>query len=88
MAATIGEAYAINCTVTGAESLTGATITYRWFKNGELMADERAVTLFFVSLSFSDAGRYACQVSVQSNQLSGPIANTSTNSLNIVLTRK
>ena len=45
-------------------------------------------TLSFTSLSFSDAGGYTCQATVMSNLLSGPIARSSTSTVEVHLTCK
>ena len=78
--------YSLTCTVTGAERLTGSTITYQWFKDGVMVSGQTMETFSFTPLSFSDAGRYTCQATVMSSLLSGPVTNTSSNSVNVTLT--
>ena len=80
--------YSLTCTVTGAERLTGSTITYQWFKDGVVVSGQTMETLSFTPLTFSDAGRYTCEATVMSNLLSGPIATNSSSSVDITLTCK
>ena len=82
-----GSMYALNCTVTGARKLTdaGANVTYQWFKNGIEVSDQTMFTLPFSPLTFSDAGKYTCQVVVISILLSAPIATNSTNAVEVTL---
>ena len=82
----VGSMYSLSCTVSGAGMLTGATITYQWFKDGVVMSGQTMETLSFTSLSYSDAGGYTCQATVMSSLLSGPI--NSSNSIGVYLTCK
>ena len=60
----VGSEYSLTCSaVTEAEKLTDP-VTYQWFKNGEVVSNQTMATLSFPSLTFSDAGRYTCQVTV------------------------
>ena len=76
--------YSLTCTVTGAEGLTGSTITYQWFKDGEVVSDQTMETLSFPSLSFSHAGGYTCQATVMSSLLSRSIIITSNSNAIVV----
>ena len=80
-----GSTYSLNCTVTGAEMLTGST-TYQWFKNDDMVVGQKVKTYSITPLSFTDAGGYTCQAIIMSNLLSGPITMISSNSINITLT--
>ena len=79
-----GSMYSLTCTVTGADRLTGSTITYQWFKDDVMVPAQTMETFSFTSLFFSDAGRYTCQATVMSSLLSGPI--TTNNSVDVTLT--
>ena len=83
----VGTMYSLTCTVTGAEGLTGSTITYRWFNDGGVVSGQTMETLSFTSLTFSDAGRYTCEATVMSSLLSGgPITTPRSNSIAVTLT--
>ena len=84
----VGAMYSLTCTVTGAERLTGSTITYQWFKNGEIVSDQTMETLSFTPLAFSDAGEYTCEATIMSSLLSGPITTTRSTPLDITLVCK
>ena len=81
-----GSTYSLTCSVTGAERLTGSTITYQWFKDGVMVSGQTMETFSFTPLSFSDAGGYSCQATIMSDLLSGPITTTRSNSVNVTLT--
>ena len=85
---TVGAMYSLTCTVTGAERLTGSTITYQWFKDGVVVSDQTMETLSFSSLIFFDAGGYTCEATVMSSLLSSPITTTISSSVDITLTCK
>ena len=71
--------YSLTCTITGAERLTDAMVTYQWLKNGVEESGQTMANLSFSTLTFSDAGNhYTCRATVTSSLLSGPITNTST----------
>ena len=80
--------YSLTCTVTGAEGLTGAMVTYQWLKNGAVVSGQTMATLSFSPLTFSDAGSYTCQATITSSLLSGPITTNSTSSIDVTLTCK
>ena len=80
--------YSLTCTVTGAESLTDAMVTYQWLKNGAVISNQTMATLFFSPLAISDAGSYTCQVTVTSSLLSEPITTNINNSIDVTLTCK
>ena len=84
----VGSMYSLTCTVTGAERLTGAMMTYQWFKSGDILLNETMATLSFQSLVISDAGGYTCQATVTSSVLGAPISSNSTNAVGVNLTRK
>ena len=84
----MGAMYSLTCTVTGAEGLTGSTITYQWLKDGVLMSGQTMETLSFTSLTFPDAGRYTCQATVISSLLSGTITTTNVNPVDVILSCK
>ena len=76
----VGLMHSLTCAVTGAERLTDIVIAYQWSKNGVAVPDQTVMTLSFTPLTFSDAGRYACQATVSSSLFSVPIAHKSANS--------
>ena len=81
-----GSMYSLTCTVTGAERLTDAMVTYQWLKNGAVVLDQTMATLSFSPLTFSDAGSYTCQATVTSSLLiSGTTTTAPSNSENIRL---
>jgi hypothetical protein len=84
----VGSMYSLICTVTGAERLTGAMMTYQWLKNGAVISGQTMATLSFSPLTFSDAGSYTCQATVTSSLLSAPITTDPSNSLSVQLTRR
>ena len=84
----VGSMYSLTCTVTGAESLTDAMVTYQWLKNGAVISDQTLATLAFSPLAISDAGSYTCQATVTSSLLSDPITTNITNSIDVTLTCK
>jgi hypothetical protein len=84
----VGSMYSLTCTVTGAERLTDAMVTYQWLKNGAVVSDQTMATLSFSPLTFSDAGSYTCQATVTSSLLGDPITTASSNSVDIRLTCK
>ena len=77
--------YSLTCTVTGAERLTGSTITYQWFKDGVVVSDQTMETLSFTPLTFSDAGGYTCEATIMSSLLSGPITTTRSSPVDVTL---
>ena len=81
----VGSVYSLTCTVTGAERLTdaGAMVTYQWLKNGAVVSDQTMATLSFSPLTFSDAGRYTCQMTITSSLLRVPDISHSINSVGI-----
>ena len=85
---TVGAMYSLTCAVTGAERLTGSTITYQWFKDGVMVSGQAMETLSFTSLTFSDAGGYTCEATVMSSLLSGPITTTRSSPVGITLVCK
>ena len=80
-----GSSYSLNCTVTGAERLNGSTITYQWFKDGEMVSGQAMKSYSFARLSFSDAGGYTCRVTLMSDLLSGSFTTTSLNPISVTL---
>ena len=72
----IGSIYTLNCTVIGAEKLTDSTITYQWFKDGEVVSEEVTETFTSTSLSFLNAGEYTCQATVVSSLLDEQIVSS------------
>ena len=82
----VGSMYSLTCTVTGAERLTDAMLTYQWLKNGVVVSGQTMATLSFSSLTFSDAGSYTCQATATSSLLSAPITTASINSESVRLT--
>ena len=83
----VGSMYSLTCTVTGAEGLTDAMVTYQWLKNGTVVSGQTMATLSFSPLAFSDAGSYTCQATVTASLLiSDPITTAPSNSENIRLT--
>ena len=82
----VGSMYSLTCTVTGAEGLTDAMVTYQWLKNSAVVSGQTMATLSFSPLTFSDAGSYTCRATVTSSLLSDPITTASANSLSVRLT--
>ena len=80
--------YSLTCTVTGAERLTDAMVTYQWLKNGAVISDQTMTALSFSPLAISDAGSYTCQATVTSSLLSDPITTNITNNIDVALTCK
>ena len=72
----VGKSYSLFCKMTGDEKLESPSITYKWFKNGDLYEDSEAI-LPFDHLAFHDNGRYTCQTFVTSNMLSRVVNTTS-----------
>ena len=63
----IGYGYTLMCSIFGAEDLN-ATLVYEWRNEVNKIFSNSSI-LYFSSLKLSDAGRYACQISVTSNYL-------------------
>ena len=80
-----GLSYILTCTIilNGADNFN---ITYKWRK-GATVLSETGSTLSFSALRLSDAGPYACEVSVSSVYLAESITTTS-NILNVSLQSK
>ena len=57
------QSYSLTCTFTGT---TSSASGYRWLKNGFTVEGESTQTLSFSPLQLSDAGLYACEVTVNS----------------------
>lgn len=64
------QSYTLVCIISGADKLN-ATMFYRWMKGDgvHVAARTSSKTLYFGSVSLSDAGQYSCQVSVVSNYI-------------------
>lgn len=60
----LGQSHSLTCNVTGTTS--SDVITYRWRKDGALHENETQSTLPFPFFKLSDAGMYACEVTVDS----------------------
>ena len=75
----VGDKYSLTCQVTGDDDLHSTSITYQWFKNGDLYEDSEATkpAITFDSLAFHDHGIYACRISVTSSTLSQVVNDTS-----------
>ena len=84
----VGSMYSLTCTITGAERLTDAMVTYQWFKNNAVVSGQTMATLSFSPLTFSDAGSYTCQATINSSLLSDPITTSRANSIDVTLTCK
>ena len=73
-----GQQYSLTCDVSGAERLH-PNITYQWIKNNsdaQMQVGNDSKSLFFSSLTLSDAGVYSCQISIQSPYISKEIMAT------------
>ena len=71
---TIGMAYTLSCSVSGAENLT-AMINYVWMKNGSQISS--ASNLFDITaLKVSDAANYVCMATISSSYLTGNVVET------------
>ena len=82
----VGMMYSLSCTVSGAERLTDANITYHWFKD-DVTVSNIVMELSFIPLTYSDAGGYTCEVNVTSTFINNPITIHSANSVDITFTR-
>ena len=75
-----GEKYSLTCNISLAENLN-ATITYRWIKNNGTqmyyVVGTNSKILSFSSLQLSDAGKYFCEVIINSHLLRSAINETS-----------
>ena len=77
--------YSLTCDVTGDENLS-STRTYQWNMdngNSQTQVGTNSNSLFFSSLSLSDAGRYTCSVTVSSPYLNSNVM--SSNSEDVML---
>lgn len=84
---TIGSAYFLTCSITGAERLTNLVVSYQWYFQDEfLILDQIMETLSFSSLIFSDAGNFTCLATIMSPLLNATITAYSSNSVDIRLT--
>jgi hypothetical protein len=83
----IGLVYSLTCTITGMERLADSNVTYQWFKDGVVVPGQAMETLFFSSLTISDAGSYSCATTLSSYLLSGPISRNS-DTFNLTLSCK
>ena len=81
--------YSLTCDVTGDENLN-PTITYQWTQTNGTMTQvgTNSNSLFFSSLSLSDAGRYTCSVTVSSLYLNSNVMALSSNSEVVMLESK
>ena len=79
----VGMMYSLICSVSGAERLTDANITYHWSKDGTLVSYDVTTELPFTPLTYSDAGSYTCEVTVLSDFIKNPITIHNANSLDI-----
>ena len=66
----------LTCEVSGAEGLS-PMITYQWTKNNQAVSDGNLKTLNLSPLRLSDAGSYACNITVGSALLSSSISASS-----------
>ena len=64
---TVGESYTLTCHVHGTDN---AVTAYRWMKDDTLLSNEMQATLFFSSIRLSDAGKYTCEVTIESKKYS------------------
>ena len=80
-----GQKYSLTCNVSGAENLD-PTVTHRWIKNNgtqtRYVVGTNSSILSFRSLRLSDAGKYICEVTVNSHLLHNPM-NASSEQLEI-----
>ena len=53
-----GENYTLTCQVTGEDA---AAITYRWFRNGSLLAGQTSATFSFSPLRETESRLYTCE---------------------------
>ena len=73
----VGSVYSLTCTLNGTERLTDSNVTYQWFKDGMVVSGQAMETIYFSSLTISDAGSYSCTIFLSSYLLSGPISRNS-----------
>ena len=77
----VGSLYILTCVVDGAGRLDhynlGATVDYRWFKDGAVDPGQTVTTIAFNPLTFSDAGGYTCQATITSSLFSTASITTS-----------
>ena len=82
----VGETYSLTCNVSGAERIMNSIITYRWLRDGIVVTNQTMATLFFTFLTFSDAGQYICEATVESSFISSPIIAMASTSIVLEIT--
>ena len=80
-----GEDYTLTCTVTGGGTMTP---TYRWWKNGVLLASRTESIIAFTPLQQTSSGVYICEgtrnsTAVNSTSVTLTVQGESNKSLNI-----
>ena len=70
-----GHPHVIDCIVSGHQTLAEPVITYEWMKNKSMKTrvGNGSSTLYFHSLTLSDADEYICTATVQSKYLNSRI---------------
>ena len=63
----VGDKYMLTCS----HSHFTGDVTYQWIKDNSTIKNETGSTLSFSSLKLSDAGRYYCQVTINSTKYCG-----------------
>ena len=81
----VGSVYSLSCSVSGAERLLDAAVAYHWLKDGSMVLNWTTDIISFNFLTFSDAGCYACQITISSTFISDPIAILNVDPLSIEL---
>ena len=87
-----GQKYSLTCNISRAENLD-PTVTYRWIKNNGTQTHYVVGTnspmsiLSFRSLRLSDAGKYICEVTVNSHLFHNPM-NASSEQLEVHISGK
>jgi len=76
--AVVGQSYSLSCSVSGADSLSPTTTTYRWYNES---SDPRSQvgttsTYSFTRLRPYHAGQYTCEVTITSPYLNGDLSQS------------
>ena len=68
---TLGENFALTCSITGAEGLTPSNISYLWIGSNRTQVQSivGSNTIFIPSLELTSAGVYTCVVTINSPYL-------------------
>ena len=73
------EGYSLTCSVSGADSLSPTSTTYRWYNGSSETGSQvgtNSSTYAFTRLRPYDAGQYTCEVTIVSPFLNGDLNGT------------